>query len=137
MSDMRHTLRIRRALAALFLCVLWPTLARAQVVNPTTVCFGASADHNAVLADKRPIVERYDLELAGGATPTVTALGKPTPDTTGNVCATPAVLPALAIGPTYTATILTVGPGGTTRSEASLPFVRLGAPAATGKPVLR
>jgi regulation of enolase protein 1 (concanavalin A-like superfamily) len=97
------------------------------VVNPTTVSFDASPDHSTVLADGRPAVDHYTLEIytVGGTVPfQTTNIGKPTPtsvgaityDFSGGVAGWP--LP----GGTYEARVSAVGPNGIGTSTPSNTF---------------
>jgi hypothetical protein len=107
--------------------------------NPTTLTFQASADHAALTPSGLPVVERYDLEITAVGTTlpqSVTPLGKPTPDTSGVIVVTPEVLLTLTVNQQFVAVVIAVGPGGSGRSQASDPFVRLAAPTAPGKPLL-
>lgn len=116
----------------------WP--ASAQVVNPSTAIFTASADHAAVL-NGVAVVESYQLEIvttaAGGALALTVNLGKPAPSASNEIAAdlTPSVA-KLANG-AYVATVVAVGPGGAGRSAPSDPFFRIGTPAPPGRPSLK
>lgn len=141
LSDVRGAVRMGWRLSALVLLALWPAVAGAQTVtNPTTVEFTPSADHVVTLGDGRPMVTEYRFELwAAGATAPMqsTSLGKPDPQSDGKVRTSPAVLLALPVGQTFTATVSAVGPTGEGRSTPSNPFERRAAPAAPSNVALR
>lgn len=101
--------------------------AQAQTVNPTTVEFDPSADHDAVSADNQAVVQRYDLliYLAGASAPVSTAsLGKPSAEADGKIRVS---LTSVLIGwpltdGTYEARVAAVGPGGSSASDPSNSF---------------
>src|SRR5260370_21566049 len=77
----KRTLTLFTAACLILLSV--PAAVHAQTINPTTVQFTASPDHNATASDGTPVVSSYELEfyLIGAAQPfQVVSLGKPTPD---------------------------------------------------------
>lgn len=121
-----------------------PALALAQT-NPTSLVFTASPDH-AIVVNGTPVLTRYDVVVKDGqgATVATVPLGKPTPAapvppaTIGDITvpATP-MNAALTRSGTYTATLVAVGPGGSTSSVPSDPFPFWAPPAATGKPSAR
>lgn len=98
-------------------------------LNPTVAVFTASADHNATLSGSA-VVTNYLLEIYDGSTVVrSTDLGKPTPVASGDITV-PLVVGSLAKNKVYTFQIVTVGPGGSTRSAApSNPFAFAGAAA--------
>src|SRR5262245_2445905 len=115
-----------------FLVVVTLTVAAArdavaQTVNPTTVEFNPSADHDVTLSNGMPAVSRYDLEfyIPGAASPfQVNSLGKPTP--AGGVIRLllSSVLTAFpSPGIVYESTVTAVGPGGSGRSTRSNTFI--------------
>jgi hypothetical protein len=109
--------------------------AQTVVINPTTVLFIASADHNAtvtVAGQTVPVLTRYELRifLEGAAAPVTTVdLGKPTPNAQNEVRMTPGELVGLPLG-AYTARVAAIGPAGESVSDPSNPFARVRAPAA-------
>jgi hypothetical protein len=122
---MRH----RRPIGAVFLFLVVVSAvaggargAIAQTVNPTTVEFNPSADHNT------SAVTRYDLEFytPGAASPfQVNSLGKPNPAGDGFIrVLLSTVLTAFpSPGIVYESTVSAVGPGGTGRSARSNTFI--------------
>lgn len=116
----------------------WGSPAWAQTaVNPTRAEFTASSDHNVMLPDIGPKLTRYEVELVlQGATDPVQIVdvGKPTPDGNNLITVTIPALLSIAMDTMHVAYVVAVGPGGrSARSEASNPFLRLGAPAAPGR----
>src|ERR671923_658409 len=68
------------------LLVLAPHVTWAQTVNPRTLEFNPSADHNAVGSDGTPLVTEYifSVYIVGQSAPVYSAsLGKPAPDPDG------------------------------------------------------
>jgi hypothetical protein len=101
------------------------------VRNPTRLEFVASPDHAATFPDGSAVVERYEFEiyLLGASSPMTTVnLGKPTPDASGKVTATPSELLGLPVNQTFEARVAAIGPGGAGRSAPSNPFYRAGPP---------
>ena len=142
-------MRLRTAvLTACVLVVLglWGITGTAQTstaVNPTTVQFTPSADHNATNLDGTPVVARYDLRIY---VPTILttivftqSLGKPTPGTDGTIQAPlgTGIVAALVANTTYEARVVAVGPYGEGASDLSNPFGYAAPPRAGGAPVLR
>lgn len=131
-----------RYLLLLVLAVLLSILvgvdrAEAQVINPTTVEFDVSADHNVTVLGV-PAVSKYELRIfaAGASAPTTTFdLGKPTPVGIRARVQNPAIFTPLAMGD-YVARVVAVGPGGDGVSEPTLPFGRLVTPAKPTAPVV-
>ena len=127
----RHTDAIRLAilllLAPLALIAL-PSRASAQtVLNPRIVEFIPSVDHDDVLSDGRPAVERYLFKVfqAGASQPFHTVdMGKPDADADGVVrfdfWSTVAAWPLP--GGEYVSRVDAVGPGGSGLSAPSNPF---------------
>lgn len=113
---------MRMSLIAIALLSAFALPASAQTTNPTQAVFTASADHATVTS--------YTLEVYDGATLVrSTDLGKPTP-VAGDISV---ALSQTGLQPnkTYTFHIVTVGPGGSTRSATpSNPFVYVEAPRA-------
>jgi hypothetical protein len=107
--------------------LLWavPVVAQELVVNPTTISFIASADHDSLYTDGTPAVTRYEMRVftPTGTTPIlVQTLGKPTPVSGTIVMVNPAwFLTAMNIQ--YVAKVAAIGPGGEGLSTASNPFV--------------
>lgn len=127
---MRITLRL---LVALLAALAWGSIASAQstIVNPTSLEFQASPDHSGKWLDGSDKVTEYRVEYFLDATDPTTgtpagtvSLGKPTPDASGKVSVSQAGLFASLsmAGVVYKATVLTVGPSGSSRSVASGPF---------------
>ena len=119
-----------RFVAALLgaLLVALPAAAGAQsVVDPSTVEFTPSADHNATSTSGVPIVTGYDLGfyLAGASQPFQTqSLGKPTPAADGQIRFSLASLSSLpAPGVVYESRVAAVGPGGSATSPVSNTFM--------------
>lgn len=128
-------------LLALVLLVTLPALAGAQTtLNPTTVEFVPSADHDRLGLDGQPMVTRYELRIfAQGATvPRVTQdIGKPTP-VAGKIAVTnPGYFLTLITNTLYTAKVVAIGPSGEAVSEDSNPFGNQGPPAAATSVVVR
>ena len=123
--------RSRGVVFLLLVVTLAVTTARdavAQTVNPTTVEFNPSSDHNVTLANGMAAVTRYDLEFytPGAASPfQVNSLGKPTPATDGFIrVLLSTVLTAFpSPGIVYESTVSAVGPGGSGRSARSNTFM--------------
>jgi len=110
-----------------FLVVLRPVSIHAQTLNPTTVQFVASADDSATAADGTPLVTSYQLDfyLIGAAQPFQTlSLGKPTPDASRTITVdfTSLLGSALPFGTVYDATVVAIGPGGSSSSTVSNTF---------------
>lgn len=101
------------------------SVAAQTIVNPTTLEFTPSNDHNTVL-NGTAIVARYDLGfyLAGAAQPfQVQSLGKPTPETDGMIRMPVSSLSSLpSAGIIYESRVSAVGPGGSATSTASNTF---------------
>lgn len=128
-------------LAACLLAVVPPAGAQTVVLNPQTVEFDPSADHNAfVLGTTTPMVTKYEMRIfLGAATQPVTTqdLGKPAP-VNGKISITNRTwFLGLANNAAYTAKVAAVGPSGEGVSAASDPFGNLGPPGAPGKPVTK
>jgi len=111
------------------LAALTPSALNAQTLNPTTVQFTASTDHNSTAPDGvTPLVSSYELEFyqVGAAQPFQTlSLGKPTPDASNTITVNFANLLSAALpspGIVYDATVSAIGPGGTSASAASNAF---------------
>ncbi len=125
-------------LGCLLLCAA-PVSAQTFVVNPNTIEWASSADHNLVVGGTA-VVTRYELLffLPGAPAPfTRTDLGKPTPNGTGTIALTRAdVFLPLPVGE-FTAKLATIGPGGETLSVTSDSFGKIAAPAASSAPVFR
>lgn len=136
-------------LALLATWLLLAATATAQpVLNPSTIIFQASGDHDAVEPiTGQPMVAMYRFEvIEDGAAGPVTSvdLGKPSPLTApdpetpgaavGDIVAKPAVLLALPVGKRFTARVVAVGPSGEGTSAPSDPFGRALPPARPPKP---
>lgn len=110
-----------------------PTAAQTVVVNPTTVEFTASADHNALGLDGVALISRYDMRIyieSGMTLVTTIALGKPTP-LAGQISVTNAAwFSPLQPNTRMVAKVVAVGPTGEAASTASNPFGVAGPPAA-------
>lgn len=134
-------MRVGLMIAALLALLAAP--AGAQDVR--TLVFTASTDHNATL-NGTPILSSYQADVLVG-TPTgalafTQGLGKPTPATpvppatAGDISIDMSQFPSfvsLARG-AYVVVVSAVGPGGTSRSLPSDPFLRFGTPVQPGKP---
>ncbi len=101
--------------------------AQTVVMNPRTVSFVPSDDHNAVTANGQPVITRYDMEifLAGGGQPVaVVNLGKPGPAGDGSIYVDFASLLASAPMPgvALEARVASVGPTGRGESAPSNRF---------------
>ena len=136
---------MRKMLSALVvivsLIVAVPASAQvAAVVNPQSVTFTPSPDHDAVL-DGVPVVTRYDLSIYIEAGMIVVGapvnLGKPTP-VAGLISVTnPVWFAALTPRTRYVARVTAVGPTGTGVSDVSNPFLNSGPPAKPGAPIIK
>ena len=110
---------------------LLPGVARAQsVVNPTTLQFTASPDHNTV-TNGTPVVSGYTLSFYDVGSTTALAsynLGKPTPDASNviTINLTSVVTTWPPSGVTYEARVVAVGPGGSAPSTPSNSFTTSG-----------
>lgn len=132
-----------KTLCALLFVLFVAVPVSAQIVNPQTLEFPASADHAATFG-AQPLVTKYEAlvvrQSATGSVLYVTDLGKPTPNTS-NVITVP--MPLAGVGgaaPNNTVLLVairTVGAPGTTPTTSvwSDPFGIVGPPAATGKPI--
>ncbi len=101
------------------------------VQNPTGVSFLASPDHNAVDPfDGLPVLTEYRLNIYAEAAPSGPALsyvslGKPQPNAQGliDIAAAPAMFSGAPTNTRLVAKIAAIGPGGTSESGVSNPFV--------------
>lgn len=120
---------MRRLLFVLFVLLGAPAFAQTTtVLNPSTVIFTASPDHNATIGGTA-VVSNYVLEVYDGTTLVrSTDLGKPTPNASNDISA-PLTNAGLAKNKVYTAFVVAVGPGGSARSATgSSPFAWPDAP---------
>lgn len=126
-----------------FVFALIASAAQAQVVNPKTLEFDASADHN-VMVGGVPAVDHYDLNIlvgnAAGAMSFTKGLGKPTPNAQNRIIFTD--VPEFITRPrgTYVVTIAAVSGGQNPTVGVSLPsnpFVSIGTVAVPGVPVVK
>ena len=124
----------------------WTTVSHAQssvAVNPTTVTFTASPDHNALNLDGTPMVTRYDLRVYVPTLLTTIvftqALGKPTPDASNTIQVTLAsgLMAALVKNTQYVAEVAAIGPYGEGDSTPSNPFGYAAPPRVGGVPVIK
>lgn len=129
--------------AAMLLILMVAGAAHAQTVaiNPTTVQFTPSADHDALEADgTTPVVTRYELRMYLESDPataiTTTDLGKPAPVAGTISVVNPVWFAGLTPRTRYVATVSAVGAGGTSASGVSNPFARVSLPAAIPAPPL-
>ncbi len=114
--------------------------AAAQVVtDPRTVQFTASPDHYGMTPDNQPLVTGYQMAWypVGATSPSlIIDLGKPAPDSTGTI--TLDLGSYLTTSPTsnvtYNATVIAVGPTGSSSSPLSNPFIFSGACSAVVSP---
>jgi hypothetical protein len=110
-------------------------------VNPTTVTFTPSADHNVLSLDGvTPIVASYELRVSLEGSASVLAslnLGKPTP--VANVITVTNAIWFAALTPKtrYVGRVAAIGPTGVGVSDPSAPFGNVGPPAATPAPVMK
>jgi hypothetical protein len=121
-----------RAMRGFWFCVLSLFLAagsvEGQTINPTTVQFTASTAHDAAAPDGTPLLTSYELDffLVGAQQPFQTlSLGKPTPDSSSTITVNFATLLGSALpltGTVYDATVVAIGPGGSSPSTLSNPF---------------
>ena len=112
-----------------------PVLRGAQsgglVQNPTGVSFVASADHNATDPfDGLPVLTEYRLNIyaesaPGGPLLSFVSLGKPTTNAQNviDVANAPAMFSGAPTNVRLIAKVAAIGPGGTSESGASNPFV--------------
>ena len=122
---MRRPCHLAVVLLLVLVALLTTTIrAHAQVVNPTTVEFAVSADHNATQFGA-PVVARYELRVyAQGATAPLTStdLGKPAVADAATVAfAKPSVFAAVPAVGVYEVRVVAIGPGGEGASGA-VPF---------------
>lgn len=113
------------------------------VVNPTTVQFTPSADHDVINpVTTQPMVLRYDLRIFTeqplGTVPVTTVdIGKPTP-VGGTITVTNAVwFSGLTPNTRYVAKVAAVGPTGEGVSDPSGPFGNVGPPQRPSAPAIR
>lgn len=116
----------------------------APVVNPTTIEFDPSPNHNdMVLGTTTPMITKYVLRLLlEGASQPISGdvdLGKPTPGTNGKIVLTNRTwFLAAAMNVRHVAKVAAVGPTGEGVSDPSNPFGNVGPPAAPASvPVIR
>ncbi len=121
-----RTIRLRRWILAVVVCLVPAGLDAQTVINPRFADFTASPDHAATKLDGTSVVTRYELVAtavnATGALVWTQDLGKPTPNAGTITVALPA---ALTITPEtlYTATVRAIGPDGSSPPSApSNPF---------------
>ncbi len=101
--------------------------AAAQTINPRTVSFVPSPDHDVIGADGQPVVTRYDLEffpVGASQSLLVLNLGKPAAGADGYISVDFASMLASppAPGQQLEARVSTVGPAGSTNSSPSNQF---------------
>lgn len=123
----------------LVVCSATSVFAQVPVTGQSGVAFTASVDHAAVVSGV-PIIDHYDLNVVAqnpvGALGFTFGLAKPTPDPTNTITVKPIANFGALVNGTYTAFVAAVGPGGSSNSPSSDPFVRVSAPGAPGKPAL-
>lgn len=108
--------------------VVMPAAAQGVAVNPTTVVFDPSPDHNLTGLDGQPKVTSYMLRfyLEGASSPVQEqTLGKPTPGGDGKITITNRSLftgTPLALDTRYVAKVAAIGPTGEGLSDPSNPF---------------
>lgn len=129
-------------LVTLLVFVLCATPLQAQILNPSSVVFKASVDHNAVDLGA-PKLTNYEVEfyLAGATAPIQhPSIGKPTPDAAGEITVNLATVarPILLAG-SYTVKVVSIGPGGAAATPGSDPFELKALPpaASAAKPVVK
>jgi all-beta uncharacterized protein len=103
------------------------TPASGEIIDPRTVEFDPSMDHDATLPDGTPSVKRYELEFyyAGALDPfQVVDLGKPSPEFDGKIRVDflGYLMSWPQAGMTYEAKVNAVGPGGSSDSLRSPAF---------------
>jgi lipoprotein signal peptidase len=130
----------RVALAALIVLISAAATSAQTVVDPTVVEFIPSADHDALTADGRAVVQSYSLSIFESATRTLLQtvnLGKPTPDADGQIRTPfPTFLkPAPLPGVVYEARVAAVGISKTSASAFSNTFSFSGTCGASLTPV--
>lgn len=142
MVTMRRRLVI--ALAAVLVMIAQSVWAQTVVIDPNSLQFTASADHDATYPDGSFVVTSYRLDVFNSSNVIVSTLplSKPSYQTTGCPTGVPAPCIVVAItsfiatlpsNVTMTAQVVTIGPGGSNASISSNPFARaftLRAPAA-------
>lgn len=104
----------------------------AQTINPKTITFTASTDHNVVVGTT-PIVDHYDFTVVSTSGPVTTVftkgLGKPTPNAQNDITASLAAeFAAITSNGVFSGQVTAVGSGGTS-APASAPFGHVGPPA--------
>jgi hypothetical protein len=120
----RHRRRFAFVSSISFVALAAAAPVSAQVVNPTTAAFVASADHYATYSDGTPVVNHYEMDFyfSGASAPFQTAsIGKPSPDGTGRIYISFASLfgTPLAAGPIYAADVAAIGVAGRGTSSIS------------------
>jgi hypothetical protein len=103
-----------------------PATGVAQVVNPTIAEFTPSPDHSRLASDGTAWVTRYDLGFyqQGATSPfQVASLGKPAPQSDGQIRINLSTLTLPSAGIVYEARVTAVGPGGSTPSAVSNTFM--------------
>jgi hypothetical protein len=119
-------------LLALAMCAS-PAYAQTVVVNPTTVEFTPSVDHNAVSIDGQPMIARYELRIYIEATSALLAtidLGKPTPLANLITVTNPAWFSPLQPNTRLVGRFVAVGPTGEGVGALTNPFGVAGPPTA-------
>lgn len=139
---MRHRLALVVAVVLVAGGLALPASAQTAVLNPKTVEFSPSVDHDALEADgTTPVVTKYELRMYVESDPataiSTTDLGKPTP-VAGTISITnPLWFAALTPRTRYVAKVAAIGTGGAGVSGPSDPFGLTSPPAAVPPPVVR
>src|SRR6266705_301908 len=115
-----------------------PTQPAAPVLNPKSVCFPISPDHNVTEAGQNK-VDGYKLlikKVSDGSTLATVDIGKPTPVNGTITLGSPAVpwtpFTTLPLGVDYTTTTVAYGRGLETPDGASVSFLKPSPPAPAG-----
>lgn len=131
----------RNNIPFIVLFLLAPSIAQAQtVVNPTKAIFTPSIDHNTTVPGVGPLVTNYQLDVMIGNSTGALAFSfnllKPAP-VGGTITVLIPGFATMMSNTSMVATVATVGPGGTTKSAVSNPFIRLTDPAGSGTPIIQ
>lgn len=126
-------------------CLLFFAVSAAAqtAVNPVTLVFSPSADHDAISPlDGSVVLVRYEMRVWTESNPTgtpllVTDLGKPTP-VSNTITITNAVwFSGLTPNTKYIAKVVAIGPSGEGVSDPSNPFGNAPSPQKPGVPTVR
>lgn len=136
----RRSLFLAAIAVALFASILPAIRAQSVVaINPTSISFTPSPLHDATLpVSGGAVLTSYAVAIMDGANEVrLTDIGKPTP--AGGTITVPLPRTGLANNKTFTAVIVSNGPGGSERSTPSNPFAweALSLPGAASNVVVR